>query len=161
MFLCWIVIHSAWTETSRRFNAGKKKKNRVKWRCVSRDLQGKKELQLYEKRMRCLSGTSLWFSRKTSTSRAAVRRSVPAGLLRRGSRVSSFPSALLLMLGQHHGRLSHWLTQRKTCHKYLIRKRNKFGPGVHENTLHFSNKWNTTGKDCVFISPPNKSRCFE
>lgn len=83
-------------------------------------LAGKKGTSaVHEAHALFISGTSLWF-----TSRAAVRSSVrPRRAAVAWIQGLLLPFALVLMLGQHHGGLSHWLTQWKTCNKCLIRKR--------------------------------------
>lgn len=81
---CTLIIHPAWAETKNKcfflspLTEKEKKTIRVKWRWVSRDLQGGggRTLAFSEAQALFMSGTSLWFSRKTSMSRATVRPSV-------------------------------------------------------------------------------------
>lgn len=107
VFLCCIMIDPTWTGT----NAGglTQTKKQGQWRMSDQRRAAKKGTLAVRERMRRLRQALPYNSLVTSTSRAAA--SWIQHLLS--------PSALVLMLGQHHRGLSHWLPQRKTCQKCL------------------------------------------
>lgn len=82
-FSCTLIIHPAWAETKKCFfsfsvNRERKKNNQGQMKMSEQRLAGggERTLAFSEAQALFMSGTSLWFSRKTSMSRATVRPSV-------------------------------------------------------------------------------------